>query len=104
MDMVESFSVGLNLDLGPKSHRTWSLPKNSFAVKPLTISNRAGPAWLIIGGSKGEPRMHASPPVQILSFSCSFWQKNLQNNRLAHPLWELAPSRELPGSSTVNGV
>ena len=29
--------------------------------------------------------------VQILSFSCSFRQKNLQNNRLAHPLWELAP-------------
>ena len=28
--------------------------------------------------------------VQILSFSCSFWQKNLQNNRLAHPFWELA--------------
>ena len=35
--------------------------------------------------------------VQILSFSCSFRQKN----RLAHPLWELAPTpQENPGSAT----
>ena len=32
--------------------------------------------------------------VQILSFSCSFGQKNC----LAHPLWELAPPQEIPGS------
>ena len=31
--------------------------------------------------------------VRILSFSCSFRQKNLQNNRLAHP-------QENPGSAT----
>ena len=35
--------------------------------------------------------------VQIFSFSCSFRQKN----RLAHPLWELAPTpQENPGSAT----
>ena len=28
--------------------------------------------------------------LQILSFSCSFLAKILQNNRLTHPLWELA--------------
>ena len=37
------------------------------------------------------------PGVQILSFSCSF----RQNNRLAHPLWELAPPQENPGSATA---
>ena len=31
-----------------------------------------------IGGSKGAPGM--PPGVEILSFSCSFWQKNLQKN------------------------
>ena len=35
--------------------------------------------------------MRASLGVQILSFSCSFRQKKLQNNRLTYPLWELAP-------------
>ena len=30
-----------------------------------------------------------------------FRQKNLQNNRLAHPLWELVPSQENSGSATV---
>ena len=28
------------------------------------------------------------------------FSKNLQNNRLAHPLWELAPPQENPGSAT----
>ena len=38
--------------------------------------------------------------VQILSFSCSFQQKDLQNNRLVHPTRELAPppAREIPDS------
>ena len=35
-------------------------------------------------------------------FSCSFLAKNLQNNRLAHPLWELAPALENPGSATAS--
>ena len=39
--------------------------------------------------------------VQILSFSYSFRQKELQNNRLAHRLWELAPQKENPGSATA---
>ena len=48
----------------------------------------------VIGGSKG--RGHV-PGVQILSFSCSFRQKNLQNN---HNLGVGAPPRENPGSAT----
>ena len=40
---------------------------------------------------------------QILSFSCSVRQKKLQNNRLAQPLWELAPIQENPGSATREG-
>ena len=36
--------------------------------------------------------------VRILSFSCSFWQKT-QNNRLAHPLWELALPRKISDPS-----
>ena len=44
----------------------------------------------------------ARPPgVEILSYSCSFRQKNLQNIRLAHRLWELAlPTQENPGLTT----
>ena len=45
--------------------------------------------------------------AQNLSFSCSFVQKRkkkMQNNRLAHSLWELVPSpsppQENPGSTT----
>ena len=45
------------------------------------------PNMLIVpsGRSKEAPGM--PPGAQILSFSCSFQQ----NNRLAHPLWELTP-------------
>ena len=43
----------------------------------------------------GAPGMR--PRVQILSFSCSFRQENT----LTHPLWELAPPQENPGSATV---
>ena len=57
--------------------------------QPITLS------YTIIGGSKGAPGTRAPLGVQILSFSCSFRQKN----RLAHPLWELAP-QENPGSAT----
>ena len=40
--------------------------------------------------------------VQVLSFSCSFRQKKLQNNRLAHRIWELMPNpQENLGSATV---
>ena len=34
--------------------------------------------------------------VQVLSFSCSLGQNKLQNNRLAHPLWQLAPHSTPP--------
>ena len=47
---------------------------------------------------RGAPGTRPPLGVQILSFSCSFWQKN----RLAHPLWELAPPQENPGSTTGN--
>ena len=36
---------------------------------------------------------------KILSFACIF-DKKLQNNGLAHPLWELVPPPENPGSAT----
>ena len=50
------------------------------------------------GGSKGAPGAPPSlPGVQILSFPCSFRPKN----RLVHPLWELAPPQENPGSATA---
>ena len=42
--------------------------------------------------------------VQILSFLYSFRQKNLQNNMLAHPLWELAaPLRKIMFRSGRSG-
>ena len=54
-----------------------------------------------IGGSgvwQGRAHSPAPPGVQILSFPCSFRQKNLQNN----PNLELAhPPRENPGSATA---
>ena len=54
-----------------------------------------------INGSKRGP----PPWVQILLFSCSaVFGKHFQNNRLAHPLWELAPPpQENTGSVTANG-
>ena len=53
--------------------------------------------WRIQGGVPGT---RSSPRVQILSFSYSFWQK-FANNRLAHPIWELASRpKENPGSAT----
>ena len=43
-----------------------------------------------------DPKGGACPlGIQILSFSCSFWQKH----RLAHPLWELVPPQENPGTA-----
>ena len=54
--------------------------------------------YMSIGGSKGGAR-DARPPlgVQILSFSCSFWQKI---DKII-PIWELAhPPGENPGSAT----
>ena len=55
----------------------------------------------IIGGSKGGTR-DACPPRGPNSFIfIQFSTKNLQNNRLAHPLWELAPPQENPGSATA---
>ena len=44
--------------------------------------------------------MYPPTQVQILSFSCSFLQKICKNNRFAHPLWELTPPQENPGSTT----
>ena len=38
------------------------------------------------------------PPPRGLN-SMQFSAKNLQNNRLAHPFWELAPPQENPGSA-----
>ena len=52
---------------------------------------------IFIGRSKGPPGMCAPSQVQILSFSCSFWQKYckiISNWELAHPPWEN------PGSAT----
>ena len=46
------------------------------------------------GGARDAPSLG----VQILSFSCSFRQKNLQNNP---NLGISAPPRENPGSATV---
>ena len=47
---------------------------------------------------RGEPGKRTTPGVQILSFSCSFWQKNCK----IISIWELAqPPRENPGSATV---
>ena len=52
------------------------------------------------GGFKWGARMHAlPPPVQIILISCNFRPKKLQNNRLAHPLWELATPP--PGKSWI---
>ena len=53
---------------------------------------------MCIGGSRGgAPETRAPLGVQILSFSCSFRQKNLQNNP---NLGVVAPPRENPGSAT----
>ena len=60
--------------------------------------------WQILWSALVDPR--DAPPFahsarhQILSFPCSFQQKKLRNDRLAHPLWELAPLHENPGSAT----
>ena len=47
--------------------------------------------WRIQGGAR------TAPGVQILSFSCSFRQKNW----LPRPLWELAPPQENHESTTM---
>ena len=54
--------------------------------------------FCIVIGSKGRALLFQ---FQILSFLCSFRQKKFQGNRLTHPLWELAPPREYPGSATA---
>ena len=51
--------------------------------------------WRFQGGCLGR-----SPRVQILLFSCSFRQKKLQNNRLAHHFGRWRPPQENPGSAT----
>ena len=52
-----------------------------------------------IGGSKGGARDAPPPGVQILSFLCSFWQKNCK----IIAVLELAPPpRGNPGSATAD--
>ena len=52
------------------------------------------------GGGKG--RQRCVPPWGPNSlFFLQFSAKNLQNNSLAHPLWELAPPQENPGSAKM---
>ena len=47
--------------------------------------------WQIQGGT-----WDMRPPLGLNSFIlCGFRQKNLQNNRLAHLLWELPPPRKI---------
>ena len=48
---------------------------------------------IMIHHTLADPRgtTHARLGIQMLSFSPSFRHKNCKNNRLAHPLWELAP-------------
>ena len=58
------------------------------------------PVDRIIGGSKGAPGTRGSPGIQILSCSCSFWQKNLKNNN-NFVSWRTTPG-ENPGSATEN--
>ena len=53
-----------------------------------------------IGGSKGDAR-DTPPPRGPNSFILmQFSTKKLQNNRLVHPLWKLAPPLENLGSGT----
>ena len=56
--------------------------------------------WLSVADLRGVPRTRTLW-VQILSFSCSFRQKKLQNNRLGHSFWEWTHlPQENPGSAT----
>ena len=53
--------------------------------------------WRIQEGERQEREPRGLNPFIFMQFR----QKNLQNNRLAHPLWELVPSQENSGSATV---
>ena len=68
----------------------------------------------LIGGSMEGTREAQPPPPQggrqgltwgpnsfiFMQFSA----KKMENNRLAHPLWELAPPQENPGTATVSNT
>ena len=58
----------------------------------------------ISGGSKGGARDACPPPLgaQILSISCSFWEKLAKSYVGASPGELAAPPRGNPGSATVN--
>ena len=69
-----------------------------FQIGVFTSSRNIGIKGFTIGGSG---RGGTPSRSKCFKFSCSFQQKNLQNNRLAHPLWKLAPPQENPGSASV---
>ena len=52
--------------------------RNFWTVDPPLKNDIGIGSWVtplyFIGESKGGRQGHAPPPVQILSFSCSFWQ------------------------------
>ena len=53
--------------------------------------------YIPLADLRGAPGTHV-PPIQILSFSCSFRQKNCK----IIPIWKLAhPPGENPGSATA---
>ena len=56
--------------------------------------------WIQGSGARG-----ARSPLgtKFFHFHAVFGKKKLPNNRLAHPLWELAPLQENPGSATREG-
>ena len=53
---------------------------------------------------RGRHECTAPSGIQILSFSCSFRKKNLQNSRLARPLWELPPPPPQENRGSTTGI
>ena len=94
-----------------KLHRNetnWTVARPCYSFLGSTILTRNSRSVLpsqSIGGSKGELGMR-NPRVQILSFSCSFWQricKIIDKHilfRSRRPLWKtLEPPLQFPPSS-----
>ena len=73
--------------------RGWRPPVWEILDPPLDLG------IILIGRSKGVSGMCAPQGPNSFIF-IQFLVKKIAKNRLAHPLWELAPPQENPGSAT----
>ena len=90
---------GLSAPVHAEIHPSWT-EFLTHTCENITFPQLRLQTVINISSSRGGARVAHPTSGPNSFFFMQFSAKNLRNNRLAHPLWELAPFQENPGSAT----